>query len=230
MSLNDLAELYGTDKQTNGHDYVTVYESLFGKFREDTFNFLEIGICRGKSHKMWRDYFPNATIYGIDCREYGEDSAFRALDRIVVDQVDQGDRAQLTEYAKKGPWKIIIDDGSHIATHQKQTFEILWDQVEPGGHYVIEDTHTSYSTYKMKPTSRRPDGKNRWIDSDETLIDRMLKITDEVCSTPYNLQALRDYFVEGETDKLTEYQRTIESIEFRLGMVIIKKRGGENSR
>jgi hypothetical protein len=229
MHLNDLAELYGTDKQTNGHDYVTVYDSLFGKFREDTFNFLEIGICRGKSHKMWRDYFPNATIYGIDIIAYGEDSAFCALDRMVVDQVDQGDKEQLTEYAKKGPWRIIIDDGSHIATHQKQTFEILWDQVEPGGHYVIEDTHTSYTTYKMKRDAHRPGG-NVWIDSDETLMDRMLKITDEVCSTPYNLQALREYFVKGDTERLTRYQREIESIEFRLGMVIIKKRGGENSR
>lgn len=229
MSLNDLAVKYKTDKQIGGHGYVIVYESLFGGFREDTFNFLEIGICRGASHKMWREWFPNATIYGVDNNPKTIDR-FKNEERMVIDYLHQGHTDQLIEYTKKGPWRIIIDDGSHMASHQKQTFETLWAQVEPGGYYVIEDTHTSYTTYALKKSARTPEGGNKWIDSDETLMDLMLKITDEVCSTPYNAKAIRSYFVKGNTDALTPYQRTIESIEFRVGMVIIKKRGGVNSR
>ncbi len=224
MSLDDMAKQYDTDKASHKHNYVAVYEPLFEEFRQDTFNFLEIGILKGSSHKMWRDWFPNAIIYGIDIRRCGEDSAFRKLERIVVDQVDQGDEQQLTEYAKKGPWRVIIDDGSHIVSHQKLSFEILWDQVEPGGYYIVEDTHTSYPDY------RHGKMETRYLDSDETLVQRMLKLTDEVCSTTYWSKAYVHYFVKNERENLTKYQQEVESIEFRLGLVIIKKRGGENSR
>lgn len=219
MSLNDLAIKYNTDKQERKHNYVAVYEPLFEEFRQDTFNFLEIGIYRGASHRMWRDWFPNATIYGIDTRKYGE---FHLQGRMVIDQVDQGDQQQLIKYAKKGPWRVIIDDGSHVVSHQKQSFNILWDRVEPGGYYIVEDTHTSYAAYTS-------DGMNKWIDSDETLVQRMFRLTDEVCSTPYHQKAYRSYFVKNEKDHLTKYQQEVESIEFRLGLVIIKKRG-KNSR
>jgi hypothetical protein len=217
VSLNDLAVEYSTDKQKGHHNYVTVYEPLFEGFRQDTFNFLEIGILRGASHKMWRDWFPNATIYAIDITKYGEDSAFRKLERMVVDTVDQGDRQQLIEYAKKGPWKVIIDDGSHIVSHQKLSFEILWDQVEPGGYYIIEDTHTSYR------------GGSHFMDSDETLVQRMLRLADEVCDTPYGGKTRRTYSVEN-VKNMSKYQAEVESIEFRLSLIIVKKRGGENSR
>ncbi len=220
MSLNDLAVKYNTDKRKGRHDYVTVYEPLFEelKLRQDTFHFLEIGVHKGASHRMWKDWFPNATIYGIDITHYGEDSAFRQEDRIVVDQVDQSDREQLIEYAKKGPWRVIVDDGSHVVSHQKLSFEVLWDQVEPGGYYIVEDTHSSYDGHA-----------DRFIDSDETLVQRMLRLTDEVCGTDYGGRLHRTQSAKNRPN-LTKYQAEVESIEFRLGLVIIKKRGGENSR
>ncbi len=222
MILNDLAVKYGTDKRENRHNYVAVYESLFEEFRQDAFNFLEIGVCRGASHKMWRDWFPNATIYGIDNRKYG---VFGKLERLVIDQVDQGDRQQLIEYAKKGPWRAIIDDGSHKTLHQNLSFEILWDQVEPGGHYIVEDTHTSYSSYVLEKSE-----KNIWVNGGETLMQRMLRLTDEVCSTPYHQKAYHKYFVKNEREHLSKHQQEVEYVQFRLGLVIIKKRGGKNSR
>jgi hypothetical protein len=39
---------------------------------------------------------------------------------------------------------IIIDDGSHVASHQKISFETLFPLLAPGGIYVIEDMHTAY--------------------------------------------------------------------------------------
>ena len=44
----------------------------------------------------------------------------------------------------RGPWDIIIDDGSHVPYHQVFSFFCLWKAVVPGGLYVIEDLETNY--------------------------------------------------------------------------------------
>ena len=156
---------------------------------------------------MWRDWFPNATVYGVDISAKIV-NRFRYEERMVVEKVDQSDRQQLIEYSKKGPWRIIIDDGSHVTSHQNKTFEILWDQVEPGGYYVVEDTHTSYASFTLDKSARTHDAVNIWMDSKETLMQRMLRLTDEVC----------------ERSVSSKYHREVEYVRFSLGLVIIKKR------
>ena len=207
MSLNDLAVKYRTDKRLTGHNYVSVYESLFNEFREDTFNFLEIGIGRGASHKMWRDWFPNATIYGVD-NAPATLERFKNEDRMILDYLHQGHKDQINEYAKKGPWRIIIDDGSHITSHQTQTFEILWGQVEPGGYYIIEDTHTSYPSFVLKQSVKTTDEINIWIDSAETFMERMFRLVNEVC----------------EPAGVGRYHKEVEYLRFSPGLVVIKKK------
>ena len=44
------------------------------------------------------------------------------------------------------------DDGSHLPTHQRVSFEALWPAVVPGGLYAIEDIETSY--WDLSQTSR----------------------------------------------------------------------------
>ena len=39
---------------------------------------------------------------------------------------------------------IVIDDASHVNTHQIAAFGHFWPLVRPGGWYVIEDVHASY--------------------------------------------------------------------------------------
>ncbi len=210
--LNELALKYNTDKSSWGHNYTAVYDALFTPFRQEPIKFLEIGIQQGYSLKTWRDWFPNATVYGIDIRQKWVNRQ-KNEERMVLAKVDQSDAQQLTEYAKKGPWRVIVDDGSHHSHDQKLSFDIMWDQVEPGGYYIIEDTHTSYH-------------KNFVKDEKETLIQRMLRLTDEICSTPsYFRGAFNKYFVEKEDEDLSKHQKEIEYIQFRLGLTIIKKRG-----
>lgn len=206
MSLNDLAVKYRTDKRITGHNYVTVYERLFKEFQEDTFKFLEIGLGRGASHKMWRDWFPNATIYGVDNAPTTIER-FKNEERMVIDYLHQGHTDQLFAYTKKGPWRVIIDDGSHITSHQTKTFEILWDQVEPGGYYIVEDTHTSYPSFVLKQSARTSNDTNIWIDSDETFMERMFKLVNEVC----------------EPTGSGKYHQEVEYVRFSPGLVVIKK-------
>jgi hypothetical protein len=37
-----------------------------------------------------------------------------------------------------------LDDGSHIASHQRASFDVLFKATKEDGLYLIEDLHTSY--------------------------------------------------------------------------------------
>ena len=63
----------GTDK-LRGHSYIQHYEKLMGSKREEDVNLLEIGVAFGGSLGMWKDYFGNGKIYGLDKYEYYKNS------------------------------------------------------------------------------------------------------------------------------------------------------------
>ena len=68
MSLAEIIDNSRTDKNTT-HSYLKTYETLFQNKKNTAKNILEIGVQEGGSIKLWYDYFPNATIYGLDIRK-----------------------------------------------------------------------------------------------------------------------------------------------------------------
>lgn len=123
--------------------YPKVYEKEFGPYRGTDLTFLEIGIFLGGSLELWRKLFgPDASISGIDinpdCAGYVD-----APNRAFIGS--QADPAFLRSVvAEIGAPDIILDDGSHVANHQRISFETLFPLLKVGGLYVIEDLHTSY--------------------------------------------------------------------------------------
>ncbi len=106
---------------------------------------LEIGVHRGGSLLLWRDYFPLGTIAGIDLHL---PEGFVGGERIRVFEGNQTDTAFLTEVANEvapDGFDIIIDDASHIGEFTKAAFWHLFDShLKPGGLYAIEDWFTGY--------------------------------------------------------------------------------------
>lgn len=147
MSLHMLANRFGTDKAWL-HHYMDEYEKHFGLLRDLPINLLEIGIGGysipgrgGHSLRMWGAYFEKGQITGIDI----EDKSF--VDRgniktVIADQTNEEALKALN--ADRGPFRIIIDDGSHVQDHILKTFFILFPMLEAGGIYVIEDLATAY--------------------------------------------------------------------------------------
>ena len=39
---------------------------------------------------------------------------------------------------------VVLDDGSHVALHQRVSFDTLFPLLSANGLYVVEDTHTAY--------------------------------------------------------------------------------------
>ena len=156
LNLSQLANEAGSDKGDtvyHAHDYARLYAFLFEQFREQDFAMLEIGLKRGgldeaklrgrseaeaPSIAMWRRYFPRARIFGFDISDF---SAVQ-IDGFTFVRGDAGSAESLaTLAASLPPLRLLIDDGSHASYHQQLTLAHLFDRVQPGGFYVIEDIH-----------------------------------------------------------------------------------------
>lgn len=129
----------GTDKNCT-HCYGPFYENLFEPFRTSVTSVLEIGACAGAFCLVCAEYFPNASVDGIDkTLQY---IAFgKSNDRIKYHQIDATlkNAPCLLNHAR---YDIIIDDGSHHPPHQLDTLDIFAPYIRPGGVYVIEDIQT----------------------------------------------------------------------------------------
>jgi demethylmacrocin O-methyltransferase len=116
--------------------------------RKKTLNVLEIGVGGyndpgrgGESLRMWKAYFQNSKIFGIDIH----DKKIWDETRVEIFQGSQNDEAFLRDVVRRsGGLDIIIDDGSHINRDVIKSFEILFPLMRSPGTYVVEDTQTSY--------------------------------------------------------------------------------------
>jgi hypothetical protein len=144
QTLGELADKYGTDKGTKtgtAHDYTQVYDLFMSPMRNTAKKICEIGICgvldNGGSLKMWRDYFPNAQICGVDILERKRFDG----DRITTFVADQANREQMANVLATigGDFDLILEDGGHTQQQQQVSFGVLFPHVRVGGYYVIED-------------------------------------------------------------------------------------------
>jgi len=165
--LNSLCDQYGADK-----GYYTLYESqpylypsntyadfytLFFHHRRNFYKVIECGIGTnsptwksstggkpGASLRVWRDYFPNAEIIGIDI---DQDLLFHE-DRIRTYQCDQTSRVSIRAFMEeaevaKGSINLVIDDGLHRFIAGVTLFEELIASLDDEGIYIIEDVRRS---------------------------------------------------------------------------------------
>jgi hypothetical protein len=151
--LKTLFDYYGSDNSTN-HSYHLVYAEVFKKFdRLANLNILEIGLGTHRadipsridykftpraSIKAFKEYFPNAQIYGADI---DEDILFEE-DRIKTSHLDQleADSFERLQESFGYPWyDIIIDDGLHALSSNLNTLNFALKNVKKGGLLVIED-------------------------------------------------------------------------------------------
>lgn len=131
-----LAEIYAkyahlTDKGT-AHDYIADYEELWGNRKPK--RLLEVGVFRGGSLRMWREW-TGGEVIGVDVdRTVDVEELCKLGIRIVI-----GDSREPLPLA--GQFDAIIDDGNHDPEVQVATFRNLSPLLEPDGVYVIEDCH-----------------------------------------------------------------------------------------
>jgi len=154
-SLELSLDNYDSDKL----HYLKIYDPIFEPYVQKKIALLELGVLKGGSLLLWRDYFPFGTIAGIDKKL---PDGFDPGERIHIFEGNQADPQFLSQVANNvAPegFDIIIDDASHIGELTKTAFWHLFDNhLKPNGIYAIEDWFTGY-------WSDRPDGKRLNLES-----------------------------------------------------------------
>lgn len=160
--LTRLANKHGSDKGSlwpDAHCYTRVYRHLFEPLRNKDIVLLEIGLMRPEddgrrttaahegvsdakavkapSIEMWREYFPNAHIFGFDVDDFSQVK----IPNCVMIQGDMSSASDLDRLlAKIGrPIDIVIEDAGHVSHHQQIAFGHLFPALAPHGMYIIED-------------------------------------------------------------------------------------------
>lgn len=141
--LKELFNKYGCDKAKK-HHYHTVYQPEFEPLQNESINILEVGVFKGESASVWIDFFPNATVYGLDIfvRVSAEDIPILQHPRVKWLKGDSTHPSVSGAIQKAWPdvqFDIIIDDGLHTPEANAQTFKNLFPFVKSTGSYYVED-------------------------------------------------------------------------------------------
>lgn len=146
--LCHLARLHKTDKGgahleagDTVHRYTPAYFEMFEYRRKSTKWVLEIGVNYGCSLRMWRDWFINAQIIGLDSNEgcLFNEGRIRCF---AADQYNERDLLDVMDRLGGNiQFDFICDDGSHEPAHQIFSAQVLLPYLKKDGYYVIEDIY-----------------------------------------------------------------------------------------
>lgn len=150
MSLLELVNNSKTDKNTT-HSYLPLYQQLLEGKRFTATNVLEVGIGdfgekNGGSIKLWKDYFKNATIYGLDILP--SDRVMDELlndNRIVLYTSTDAYNVDffITNFLLKNiKCDVMLDDGPHTLESMKQFIKLYSQIMTDDGILIIEDVQS----------------------------------------------------------------------------------------
>lgn len=156
--LDEIGKRHNTDKSSSyrsaegvespGHDLLRHYESAIGPSAETFTSVLDIGAGFAPNHfasaRAWAEYLPNAGVAVVDC----EDLDPPLDERISFHRLDIGDIRALTALASTLTPQLVVEDASHLWTHQMHCLMYILPRVAPGGLYIVEDVHTSSPCYE----------------------------------------------------------------------------------
>ena len=176
--LQRLLVKYGSDKHDAWHAYTGIYSTVLSSLRPRS-NILEVGMGTnntklvsamhsshrpGASLRAWRDFMPEARIFGADVdRDISGDSVlFRErsgrISTAWADQLDLKSLRALPGQFRVAGFDLIIDDGLHAVGSGFNMILLALHTLNRGGWLVIEDI---------------PPSQLQWF----TLIDRILHDT-----------------------------------------------------
>jgi hypothetical protein len=205
----DIEELF------NSHDgrevgkwphYFFAYERHFERFRNEPCLIFEIGVWRGGSLQIWKNYF------GSKCKIVGIDIISETLkfeeQQIYIKIGNQNDKVFLAKLIEEfGAPDIVIDDGSHFSSDIYQTFSFLYPLMSDNGVYMIEDIHTNY-VYSYGKRSKS------FIEKSKDLINQL---------NGHHIHGIRNKIFDRWKGKLTAFTDMTQSITFYDSLVVFDK-------
>jgi hypothetical protein len=124
------------------HRYTDLYRGVLSDL--EVKNVLKFGVFQGATISWLRERYPDATIVGVDLLPVQPE--WPVDERIRYCQLDQGDDLAIDAMYRELnlSFDLIIDDGSHLPTHQAHVLSRSLPYLRTGGLYFLEDIHTSH--------------------------------------------------------------------------------------
>jgi hypothetical protein len=169
--LSTIAFKNGSNKcpQYGRYSFTEYYFKVFEEKRKAVKKILEIGVRDGADLRMWRDFFPNAQVYGTDTSP----SVLFNDKRIKTYLCDPTKSEDLKKLIEKigSDIDIIIDDGSHLPVDQIDTCVKLMPLVDMKVTYIIEAvSDTTIRTKLTRYDNQIPNIGNTIRTPDNTLV------------------------------------------------------------
>jgi len=154
--LCKIAFYYRTDKCPQiRHSYTSFYHNLFKDKRNEVKKVFEMGIgfpgtmghvekkigkpyITGASLMMWRDYFPNATVYGADWDGRAMVEGEERIKTFICDERYAQDIKLMIDKTGRDI-DIFIDDGAHEHKFQVFLAKTVLPLLKKDVIYIIED-------------------------------------------------------------------------------------------
>ena len=130
-----------SDKGTT-HQYIySFYSNEFTPKRNDELTIVEIGVKKGDSMILFRDWFVNSKIFGIDNKNEMTSENVNMVDsiegiNIIYKDAYNGETCNLFEDKSID---YLIDDGPHSIDSQIKCVQQWFSKIKEGGKLIIED-------------------------------------------------------------------------------------------
>jgi hypothetical protein len=132
---------YNTEGNLHKHAYTAIYNLLFSNIRYKDIKLGELGILDNNSMLSWREFFPNAKLYGFEWFD-------ERLDKAIDDNIDctyikmnVKDVNSISEglSISGSNFDILIEDSTHQFEDQIKFINEAYKHLNPGGILIIED-------------------------------------------------------------------------------------------
>jgi hypothetical protein len=132
---------YNNDKGLHKHAYTSIYNLLFSNIRYEPIYLGEVGILDNHSMLCWREFFPNAKLFGFEWFDSrlekaindGIDCTYIKMDVTSPTSIERALSSTNNEF------DILIDDSTHVFEDQIKFINVAYKYLKAGGFLIIED-------------------------------------------------------------------------------------------
>ena len=134
---------YNTDVNLHKHAYTSIYNLLFSNLRYNDIKLGELGILDNNSMLSWREFFPNAKLYGFEWFD-------SRLDKAINDKIDctyikmnvkDIESISIGLSNAGSNFDVLIEDSTHEFADQIKFINEAYKHLKPGGILIIEDIY-----------------------------------------------------------------------------------------
>ena len=133
---------YNKDTNLHKHAYTSIYNLLFSNIKYNDLRIGEVGILENNSMLSWREFFPNARLYGFEWFDSRLDKAISdKIPNCTYTKMNVTDVNSIEKGLADGgcDFDILMDDSTHVFEDQIKFINVAYKHLKPGGFLIVED-------------------------------------------------------------------------------------------